>query len=162
MPKAKAPSTPLVHPPQPGAPSKMRIGRHPIHAGLVHFPVAFVLGGLACDAAFWWTGDDFWARAALWIIGAGAFGGAAAATFGMLDFLLVKEIRRFVSSWNHSLVGVTLVSAALTNWWLRLDDPAGSVVPWGLFLSAVSAAAVAAAGYLGGKLVYEHAVGVAE
>lgn len=154
--------TPLVQTPPPGAPSKVRLGRHPIHASLVHFPVAFVLGGLAADGAFWWTGDPFWARAALWVIGAGALLGATAALVGMADFLLVKEIRRFVSSWNHSLIAVVLVSMALANWWLRIDDPAGTILPWGLFLSGVSALAVAATGFLGGKLVYEHAVGVAE
>lgn len=162
MPKEAPPHTPLVHRPPPGAPSRMRIGRHPIHAGLIHFPIAFLVGGLGCDAAFWWTGDAFWARAALWVIGAGALAGAAAATIGLLDFVLVREIRRFVSSWNHSLAGVTLVAVALTNWWLRVEDPVGSVLPWGIFLSALGSASVAATGYLGGKLVYEHAIGVAE
>lgn len=153
---------PIATPTPASTPSKVRIGRHPIHALLVHFPIAFVLAGFACDLAFWWTGDTFWARAALWAIGASAVLGTAAAMTGMLDFLLVADIRHFVSSWNHFLIAVVLISMVCANWWLRIADPSGSVLPWGLFLSGVSVLAVSAAGWLGGKLVYEHSIGVAE
>jgi uncharacterized membrane protein len=102
------------------------------------------------------------ARASLWIIGAGFFMGAAAALFGMLEFLFVKEIRRFVSSWSHFLAGVILVSVAAANWWGRVGDPQAAVLPWGLFLSAVTAATVSWAAWLGGKLVFDHNIGTAD
>jgi uncharacterized membrane protein len=129
---------------------------------LIHFPISFLLGGLGCDLGFWWTGDPFWARAAVWIIGAGMVMGTLAAGAGTLDFLLVRGIRRHVTSWSHFLTAVVVVSLAATNWWLRVEDPVGAALPWGLFLSAVSVLAVSVAGILGGTLVYEHSIGIGE
>lgn len=129
---------------------------------LITFPIAFVSGGLACDLAYWWTGDPFWARAALWIIGSGFVMGSLAAIAGTLDFILIKEIRRHVTSWSHFLVAIMLLSLAATNWWLRVGDPAAEILPWGMYLSAVSALALGVAGWLGGKLVFEHNIGSGE
>jgi uncharacterized membrane protein len=47
------------------------------------------------------------------------------------------------------------------NWALRLRaDPAQWLWPWGLGLSLGTAAFIALAAYLGGRLVYEQGVGV--
>jgi uncharacterized membrane protein len=151
-------SNPLAARRPEGTRSVIAIASHPLHATTVHFPIAYLLAGLAADAAFWWTGDAFWARAALWAIGAGFFMGCVAAVFGMLEFMLVKEIRRFVTSWGHFLAGITLLAIAAANWWGRVGDPEAGALPWGMFLSVLSAAAVGWAGILGGKLVYEHNV----
>lgn len=155
-------SNPLAGTPPEATRSVVAIASHPLHAMTVNFPIAYLLGGLASDLAYWWTGDPFWARVSLWIIGAGFFLGALAAVFGMLEFLLVKEIRSFVSSWGHFLAGITLLGIAAANWWGRLPDPQAAVLPWGLFLSAVSAAAVSWAAWLGGKLVFDHNIGTAD
>lgn len=45
-------------------------------------------------------------------------------------------------------------------WLADVGDPAGSIVPWGLQASALTAVLIAVAGFLGGRLVYEYAVGV--
>jgi uncharacterized membrane protein len=42
-----------------GTPSTAVIGGHPIHSMLVVFPIAFLVGALATDLAFWGTGDHF-------------------------------------------------------------------------------------------------------
>lgn len=149
---------PLAAPEPEGTRSVIAIASHPLHATTVHFPIAFVFAGLGADLGYWWTGDPFWARAALWVIGAAFFMGCMAAVFGTLEFLLVKEIRRFVASWGHFLAGITLLSIAAANWWSRVADAEAGVLPWGLFLSVLSAAAVGWAGIFGGKLVYEHHV----
>lgn len=154
--------SPLLKPAPKSTPSSFSLGGHPLHPMLIHFPISFLLGGFACDLAFWWTGDPFWARAALWIIGGGLVMGSLAALVGTADFMLIKEIRRHVTSWSHFLSAVLLLSLAATNWWLRVGDPASDVLPWGLFLSAVSVISVSVAGILGGKLVYEHNIGLGE
>ena len=155
-------SSPLSTTPPAATRSVIAIASHPLHAVAVNFPIAYLTGGLGADLAFWWTGDPFWARVALWLVGAGFFMGAIAAVFGTLEFILVKEIRRFVASWSHFLAGITLLAIAGANWWARVADPAGAVLPWGLFLSGVSAAAVGWAGWLGGKLVFDHNIGTAD
>jgi uncharacterized membrane protein len=154
--------SPLLKPAPKSTTSSIAIGGHPLHPMLITFPIAFLFGGLACDLAYWWTGDAFWARAALWIIGSGLVMGVLAALAGMMDFLLIKEIRRHVTSWSHFLIAVMLLALAATNWWLRLDDPGAGVVPWGMYLSAISAIALGVAGWLGGKLVFEHNIGSGE
>lgn len=156
------PDSPHAAPVRWGTPSRVRIGRHPIHPLLVHFPIAFVVAGLGCDIGFLMTADAFWPRAAVWAIGAATILGAAAAIVGTLDFLLVTDIRRFVSSWNHFLIAVMLLSMTSVNWWLRVTAAEPAVLPWGLLLSTSSVVAASAAGWLGGKLVYEHNIGVAE
>ncbi|HVL36322.1 MAG TPA: DUF2231 domain-containing protein, partial [Burkholderiales bacterium] len=110
-------SNPLAAPPPSATHSAVAIASHPLHAATVHFPIAFLFGGLGADLAYWWTGDPFFARAALWSIGAGFGMGTLAAVFGTLEFLLVKEIRRLVTGWGHFLAGITLVGLAGANWW---------------------------------------------
>ena len=156
------PSSPLATTPPAATRSVIAVASHPLHAIAVNFPIAYLMGALASDLGFWWTGDVFWARVALWLTGAGFFMGAIAAVFGTLEFLLVREIREFVSSWSHFLAGITLLGLAAANWWGRVDDPAAAVLPWGLFLSAISAGAVGWAGWLGGKLVFDHNIGTAD
>jgi uncharacterized membrane protein len=155
-------SSPLAAPQPAATRSAVAIASHPLHAIAVNFPIAYLSGALATDLAFWWTADPFWARASLWLIGAGFFIGSIAAVFGMLEFLLVSEIRQFVSSWSHFLAGVTLLGLASVNWWARLEDAGAAILPWGLFLSAVTAVATGWAGWLGGKLVFDHNIGTAD
>lgn len=154
--------SPLLKPAPESTTSSIAIGGHPLHPMLITFPIAFLSGALASDLAYWWTGDPFWARASLWLVGGGLAMGVLAALAGTLDFMLIKEIRRHVTSWSHFLTAVMLLSLAATNWWLRVDDPAAGIVPWGIYLSSVSAVALGVAGWLGGKLVFEHNIGSGE
>jgi uncharacterized membrane protein len=126
---------------------------------LISFPVAFLLGGLASDLAYWWTEDPFWARFSLWIIGAGFAMGSLASIAGTLDFLIVKEIRRHVTSWSHFIAAIMLLSLAAANWWLRVSGPEENLLPWGLFMSCVTAVSLGTVGWFGGKLVFHHNIG---
>jgi uncharacterized membrane protein len=152
----------LISPPPPATPTRMAISGHPLHPMMVTFPVAYLLGGFITDIAFWWTGEPFWARVSLWLIGAGAIMGAGASLIGMLEFLGVREIRQHVSSWSHFLAAVMMLAIATTNWLLRIDDPVAAVLPWGIYSSAITALAVSFAAWLGGDLVFEYNVGTAD
>jgi len=140
--------------------SKMAFKGHPIHPMLVHFPVAALIGLIGTDLGFILTGDIFWARAGLWLAGIGTAGGALASLAGLVDIVAVREIRRLISAWCHAVFAVMLLSLAAFNWMLRLDDAAALIVPWGLYVSLLSGALIGITAYLGGRLVYEHAVGV--
>src|SRR3546814_6826582 len=63
------------------APSTAAIRGHPIHPMLIPFPLAFLVGVLLTDLAYWATSDPFWARASLWLVGAGVVSGLVAAVF---------------------------------------------------------------------------------
>ncbi len=139
--------------------SRAALGGHPLHPAMVHFPVAALFGLVATDVAFVLTGDIFWARAGLWLSGVGTFGGWLASLFGLVDLFTVRRIRRLMTGWCHALLAVMMLSLASLNW-LQRYIASEAVFPWGLYISLLTAALIAVTGWLGGLLVYEHAVGV--
>ncbi|MGJ7460631.1 DUF2231 domain-containing protein [Halomonas sp. MA07-2] len=144
--------------PQRSIHSRAAVAGHPLHPVMIHFPVAALLGLVASDLGFLVTQDPFWARASLWLAGVGAFGGWVASLAGLIDLVTVKRIRRLITAWSHAMVAVVLLSLASLNWLWRFAGEA--LLPWGLALTLATAALIALAGFLGGQLVYEHAVGV--
>lgn len=141
--------------------SKMSIRGHPVHPMLIHFPVAALLGLIATDLAWLVSGDFFWARAGLWLAGVGALGGWISGAIGLLDLLIVAQIRRLVIAWCHAILAVMLLSLASLNWLIRVGEADLHIQPWGLYLSLLSGVMISLASLLGGQLVYDHAVGVA-
>ncbi|WP_253451162.1 DUF2231 domain-containing protein [Halomonas sp. Y3] len=145
-------------PPKRSIRSRAAVAGHPLHPVMIHFPVAALLALVASDLGYLYTGDPFWARASLWLAGVGAFGGWVASLAGVIDLVTVRGIRRLVTAWSHAMVAVVMLSLASLNWlWRFLGE---ALLPWGLALSLATAALIALAGFLGGQLVYEHAVGV--
>lgn len=140
--------------------SRAALGGHPLHPVMVHVPVAALMGVIATDLAYLYSGDAFWARASLWLVGVGAFGGWGASIAGAIDLFTVRRIRRLITGWCHSILAIMLLSLASLNWVLRFEGEAGDIYPWGLYLSLLCGALVALTGWLGGQLVYEQAVGV--
>jgi uncharacterized membrane protein len=132
---------------------------HPIHVMMVHFPVAFVIATLGVDVFYWWSGDPFWVRVGLWSTGMAFWSGVAASVVGTAELLLVRGIRLLEASWSHAVAAMTLVAIAGANWGLRLVDT-DSILPHGLALSALAAVMVGFAGWHGGKLVFDHGVGI--
>lgn len=140
--------------------SAVSVAGHPIHAMLVAFPIALVMSTFGCDVFYWWSADPFWTRAALWACGF-AFGlGILASIAGAAELLLVPGIRKRAASWNHAVAAVTLLSIVGLNWGVRLGDAEGVVLPLGLGLSTLASIFVGIAGWHGGKLVFDHGVGI--
>jgi uncharacterized membrane protein len=140
--------------------SAVAVAGHPIHAMSVAFPISLVLSGLACDVFYWWTGDPFWVRAGVWACGGAFVMGVVAAMSGIAELLMVRGIRKRPASWTHGMAAMTLLSIAGANWGLRLDEPELVVLPHGLFLSVLASIFVGLAGWHGGKLVFDHGIGI--
>src|SRR5258708_20514878 len=132
---------------------------HPIHVMMVHFPIAFVIATLGVDVFYWWSGDAFWVRVGLWSAGIAFWTGVAASVVGIAELLLVRGIRVLEASWSHAVAAMTLVAIAGANWGLRLIDPGGGL-PHALPLSSPPPPTTGFAGWHGGKLVFDHGVGV--
>jgi uncharacterized membrane protein len=98
-------------------------------------------------------------RAGLWSAGMAFWSGVAASLVGTGELLLVRGIRMLEASWSHAVAAMTLVAMAGANWGLRLIDP-DSTLPHGLALSSISSVMVGFAGWHGGKLVFDHGVGI--
>jgi uncharacterized membrane protein len=143
-----------------GVPSRATLNGHPIHPMLIPFPIAFLIGAFATDLAYWWTADDFWARVSIWLVGAGFLTGAAAAVFGLVDFVTIDRAREHRIGWVHAVGNSTVLGLALVSLLWRRGDPVEAVVPWGIILSGVIAILLVATGWAGGELAYRHMVGV--
>jgi uncharacterized membrane protein len=132
---------------------------HPLHGQTVHFPIALVFATLGADIFYWYSGDTFWLRAGLWASGFAFFAGLAAGFFGTMELLLVKGIRVRIASWTHAVAAITLIAIAGTNWGVRITD-IDDTLPHGLMLSVLAALMTGLAGWHGGKLVYDHGIGI--
>jgi uncharacterized membrane protein len=139
--------------------SAIAVAGHPIHAMLVHFPIALVISTLGVDLLYWLTADPFFVRVGLWSAGFAFAFGVLASIAGTLELLAVPGIRVRVASWNHAIAAMTLVAVAGANLGLRLYVP-DAVLPHGLLLSVLASVMTALAGWHGGKLVFDHGVGL--
>lgn len=126
---------------------------------MVAFPIALCLCTLGADGLYWWTGDTFWPRVAVWAAGVGFVMGVLAGIAGTAELLLVPGIRIRAASWTHFILAVMLLSLLGMNWGQRLADPVAAVLPWGLLTSALAAGMTAMTGWHGGKLVFDYGVG---
>lgn len=139
--------------------SKIAVAGHPIHAMLVTFPIALCVCTLGADALYWWTGDLFWPRVALWAAGVGFFMGLLAGAAGTAELLLVSGIRIRAASWTHFILAVMLLSVLGLNWGLRLQDPVAAVLPFGFLASLLATGMTGMTGWHGGKLVFDYGLG---
>ena len=139
--------------------SAVAVVGHPIHVMMVHFPIAFVIATFGVDVFYWWSGDAFWVRVSLWSAGFTFWTGIAASIVGTGELLLVPGIRLREASWSHAIAAMTLVAITGANWGLRLHYPE-SILPHGLLLSGLAAAMAGFAGWHGGKLVFDHGIGI--
>ena len=142
-------------------PSKAAIAGHPIHPMLIAFPIASLSLVLVCDIVFTLTRRAFWAEASRWLLLAGLVTGAAAAIFGLIDFLSIKRVRQLSIAWIHAGGNALAMVLALINLLIRSNSNTQDEVPTvGLVLSAVIGLILVVTGWLGGELSYRHRIGV--
>lgn len=141
---------------------RLRLGGHPVHPMLVHFPIALWTVAVALDAAGWISPSATFPVAAFGCLAAGVVLAAIAMLAGFLDFVAIPR--------GHEAQGVAVshMLAMGTAWLLFLSSlalrgwpPAPSVSPWASGVAGVGFIALAAGGWLGGKLVYGFGIGVA-
>ncbi len=102
------------------------------------------------------------ARAALITFGLGSLGAALSALTGPEED--VRDAAALPALHRHELFAAVTIALCLALFWVRIGRTrvrrtSGPLLP--LALSLLAAAAIAATGYYGGRLVYDHAVGVA-
>jgi uncharacterized membrane protein len=138
------------------------IAGHPVHAMLVPFVIAFYIGAFVADLAFASTLDPFFARGALWLIGAGIVASVFAATVGLIDFAAEARIRDLSAAWWHLGGNVVMSLLSILDWILRdaVGAEAGSRAY--VWLSGIVVVLLAFNAWMGGQMVYRHKVGVAD
>lgn len=139
----------------------MKLFGHPLHPAIVHFPIAcWILAALA-DAAWLVNADPFFARAALWLQGAGLVAAGAAVIAGMMDLNGLKaRPKASGAATMHVALVVSAASAAGASFLGRMKAPlADGAFSWPLGASFAAAALVIAGAYFGAELVYKHGFG---
>jgi len=137
--------------------STAQIGGHPIHPMLVQFPIVCFILTLVCDLLYT-QGHTELATASKWLLLIGLVFAALAAVAGLTDFLGDKRIQGS-DAIKHAVANVTAVVLELVNLLLRRGnhDFIGST---GVWISAVVVLILLYSGWMGGKLVYRHGIGV--
>jgi uncharacterized membrane protein len=135
---------------------------HPLHPLLVTLPIGFLIGALLTDLAFHGTGDSFWARASIWLIGAGLVSGVLAAIAGFIDFIANEYIRSLNLVWYHFIGNAIALVISAISLYLRLGGDPAVVTGTELFLSILVVVIFAVTGWLGGEMVFRHGVGMAD
>lgn len=143
-----------------GIPSTVAIAGHPLHPLIVTFPIAFLTGVLGTDLGYWLTSDPFWARASVWLLGAGLLTGLVAALTGLMDFLKIDRVKKHSAGWIHAVGNAAALTLSLVNWVLRLGNAEGAVLPTGIVISLFVAALLGITGWYGAELIYRHKIAV--
>lgn len=139
--------------------SKIALSGHPLHAMMVAFPIALAFSTLGADAMYWFSGEEFWPRVALWSSGVAFLVGFIAGVTGTVELLMAPGIRIRSASWTHFILAVMLLSVLGLNWGFRLPDPVAAVLPFGAMISALAAVMTGITGWHGGKLVFDYRIG---
>jgi uncharacterized membrane protein len=137
--------------------STAQIAGHPLHPMLVQFPIVCFILTFIFDI-FYVRGDSGIAPYSIWVLGIGLVMAALAAVAGLTDFVGDKRIQG-ADAVKHMLANVTAVVLEVVNLVLRLKNP-DSIASPGVYISAIVVLILVYSGWLGGKLVYIHGIGV--
>lgn len=144
--------------------SPASIGGHPIHPMIIPFPIALWVFSLVADVIYMWRGNLVWRDwIAFYALLGGIIGAVAAAVFGIVDWLAIKdrEVKK-VADW-HARLNVIALLVFAASFYLRtaggLQWVGGSyTIP--VLLSVVGVILITISGWLGGELVFRHGVAV--
>jgi len=144
--------------------SRAAIGNHPIHPFLVALPVGAFFLALIGDVAYLRTRGLPWADFSGVAIGVGVLTALVAALFGFIDYtgLAPGSAARRIGT-SHMALNLAQVALYAASFYLRYTNPTRFLpTPAALALAFVAFALLLAAGWLGGKMVFELRAGVIE
>ena len=132
---------------------------HPIHPALVHFPIAcWSLGTVADIAGIFF--DKEISEMAVYLVATGLVTAIPTMLAGALD---LKNLKQESAAQDIAMSHITYVLIAWMLYAATLYTrykSSGDSLPISIVLSVAGFICLAVAGWYGGKLVYEHGVGV--
>lgn len=133
------------------------VAGHPIHPMLVPIAIGLWIFSFVCDLIFLSGRAGAWPTVALYTMVGGIVGAVLAAVPGFIDMLSLPDGPKRTAI-IHMTINLTVVALFVINAWLRLGNPDKLGTP--MLLSAIALGLLVVSGWLGGKMVYEHGVGV--
>ncbi|HSC47100.1 MAG TPA: DUF2231 domain-containing protein [Gammaproteobacteria bacterium] len=139
----------------------LRLGGHPLHPALVHFPVVFWSAAPCLDGLQLLSHGVDWWRYAYWSIALGVILALPAMVAGFLDLLaLGAEHPAQATAQRHMLLMGSAWSVFVLDLLIRTQDaPSPSHVWLGLGVSLSGFALLGAGAHAGAQLVYDFGVG---
>lgn len=140
----------------------LRIGGHPVHPALVHFPVACWTAAPFLDGAYLLGGGAVWWQASCWCIGVGLVMALAAMAAGFMDLMAlpVPHPSQAVAT-RHMLLMATAWCLFCIDILLHpLHSAPSAAQAWiGFLLSLAGLLLLVIGAYAGARLVYDFGVG---
>ncbi len=138
----------------------------PIHPMFVHYPIALWTTSVITDLIFYFCRNTSLILISKFLIAAGIVSAIVAAIFGIIDWTGITEpAAKKIGNWHARLniIALILFGASL---YLRMKNHGAPLVGFHLkipfLVSVVGWLLMAISASLGGKLVYEHRMGVTE
>jgi len=144
--------------------SPASINGHPIHPMLIPLPIGLWVFSLVADLIYLWRGNPVWKDwVAFYTLLGGIVTAAAAAVPGLIDWLSLtdKGVVK-IANW-HARLNVIALLVFAGSFYLRTTGGASLVsgsytIP--LLLSVLGVVLIIISGWLGGEMVFKHAVAV--
>ena len=140
----------------------LRVLGHPLHAILIHFPLALLLLVPPLEALGWLAGWEEGWTLAWWAQAAGLASAIPAALSGLFDLVAQSRKPAISSLGNLHMLAMT-GAVSLMGLSLYLKGGTAAIPPPRLFailgLSAGAASLLIWGGWLGGEMVYRHGAG---
>ena len=145
--------------------SRAALGTHPLHPAMVPLPIGAFFLALVADVTHAVTKNPFFYDTAVFAIGVGIVTALLAAVLGLVDYFGVNMStagRRLATI--HLSINVVAVVLYAISWLMRRDHGALDTARWPLAfgLAVVPFLMLGISGWIGGKMSYEHKVGVVE
>jgi nitrite reductase/ring-hydroxylating ferredoxin subunit/uncharacterized membrane protein len=139
--------------------SQASIKGHPIHPMLIVYPFAFLTGAFGFRVAAAASRNEELDTVSDYLVPAGIAAGLVAAVPGIVDYLNVVPPNSSGQdrARKHALLNTAGLTLFATSWLLRRNGGHGR---WAMVLQGLGSAAMSAAGYMGGTLVYRNQIGV--
>src|SRR5688572_12074662 len=139
--------------------SHAAVASHPLHAMLIPFPFAFLVGAVFFDAIGLFGGlPTFW-LVGHYMLAAGIITALAAAVPGIIDYATTVPPRSSAKkrAATHGLTNSFAVAMFATAWFTRTASEPDLMA---LVLEVAGAAVLSAGAWMGGTLVYRNQIGV--
>ncbi|HSE62007.1 MAG TPA: DUF2231 domain-containing protein [Thermoanaerobaculia bacterium] len=145
--------------------SRAALGAHPLHPAMVPLPIGAFFLALVADVTHAVTKNPLFYDVAAFAIGVGIVTALLAAVLGLVDYFGVKMSaagRRLATI--HLAINVVAVVLYVISWLMRRDHGALDTSRWPLAfgLAVVPFLMLGISGWIGGKMSYEHKIGVVE
>ncbi len=138
----------------------------PMHPMFVHYPIALWTTSVITDLIFYFYRNTSLILISKFLIAAGIVGAILAAIFGLIDWTGITEPAAKTIGNRHLVLNVLALILFVVSLYLRMKNYGAPLVGFHLkipFLVSVAGwLLMAISASLGGKLVYEHRMGVTE